>query len=564
MSIYDDHFTEFVSAADAVYHDAVPQGFVLLSWSTGTPLVSSVDEAGFHAMAYRNEAMGATIIAYEGSSDRNPTYAAATADANTALALGIEPGALSYADAFYKAVQALYPTGTIYVTGRGLGGVEAQYVAFHNAGVAGGMAFGAPGLPGYAGASQTNVFEFFNVVDTRDVVGNYSIDFLSPYPAALTGYHYGNTALIGPNVSVDLPADWQSLVPHFDDAVNWLENYAGSTGLLPMAKLEVYSSMYSAAAHNLIYTITSDWLSCADVDVRSGDEGDPAEIHYQVSTAPTYGTMQLGFRPTTTFTQADVDAGRVTYQTPWDPAIDSITLTVTDPYGQSAIINLGIATVPSSTIALGPWVETNTTLSVATGGEAELAGTLAAVDYNTRPQDMIYTVLTGPTHGMLFGEGLPVTSFSQADIDKHLVQYRENGDAADSDSFTFTATDQAGNVTTVQTFNIDIVQPSVGQPSAPLSPWAIGEMLDGVVQEGVTLSGKKVQSLIQQFIAGRGAVRSYEADGNTFFYNRAEYDPDGAGALVSGLHSATFVFEGEKQVTLIGTAAELPRLFTDP
>jgi hypothetical protein len=524
--------------------------------------MSSVDEAGFHARAYWNADMGAVIIAYEGSSDRNPAYASATADANTALALGIEPGALQYADAFYKAVEALYPAHTIYVTGRGLGGVEAQYVARNNAGVAGGIAFGAPGLPGYDGSDpQDNASNFFNIADTRDVVGRYSSDPGSLFPASLTGHHYGTSVLMGPDVAVDVPTDWQSLVPHFDDAMNWLENYAGSTGLLPMATLEVYSSMYSAAAHGLRYTITSDFLSSADVDVRSGDMGDPSQIVYHVTTGPAHGTLQLGWNSTTTFTQADVNAGQVIYLTQWDPAIDSIALTVTDPYGQRALINLGIATIPSENDVPGPWLETNTTLSVTTGGEAELAGTLATVDYNTVPQSMIYTVLTGPTHGMLFSEGLPVTSFSQADIDRHLVRYRENGDAADNDSFTFTVTRQGGVATDVQTFNIDIVQPTVGEPQEPWVPWAIGEVLDGVVQEGVTLSGAKVQSLVHQFIAGRGAVSSYEADGNTYFYNRAEYDPGGAGALVSGLHSATFVFEGEKQITLIGTAAELPRLF---
>lgn len=562
MSTYDEYYTGFVSVADAVYHDATPEGFTLVSLPAGTPPGSSVDEAGFHAAAYRNEATGAIVIAYEGSSDRNPTYATATNDANTALALGVEPGAFAYADAFYKSVQALFPTDLIYVTGRGLGGAEAQYVAYNNAQVAGGMAFGSPGLPGYDGngGQLTNMFEFFNVIDTRDVVGLYAIDFLSPYPAALTGYHYGSTVRIGPDVSPDLPADWQSLVPHFDDAVNWTENYAGPAGLLPMAKLEVFTSLYSAAEHGLMYTLSSDYLLCADVDVRSGDEGDHADIHY-VSTDPMFGSLYVRGQLTTTFTQADIDAQAVTYLTPWQSAIDNITLTATDPYGQSAIINFSIVTIPSENDVPGPWVVTNTTLSVATGGQTELAGALATVDYNTLPQNMIYTVLTGPTHGQLFSQGRPVTSFSQADIDKHLVTYRENGDAADSDSFTFTATRVGDVVSDTQTFNIDIAPPTVGQPAPPLTPWAIGEVLDGVVQEGVTLSGAKVQSLIRQFIAGRGAVRSYEAEGNTYFYNRAEYDPGGAGALVSGLHSATFVFEDGKQTTLIGTAAELPRLF---
>src|SRR5439155_1061554 len=72
------------------------------------------------------------------------------------------------------------------------------------------------------------------------------------------------------------------------------------------------------------------------------------------------------------------------------------------------------------------------------------------------PADITYTV-TAPAHGTLFDNGVAATSFTQADIDNGLVQYRENGDAATGDGFIFTVFDAAGDHTAMQTFNIAIV-----------------------------------------------------------------------------------------------------------
>ena len=120
---------------------------------------------------------------------------------------------------------------------------------------------------------------------------------------------------------------------------------------------------------------------------------------------------------------------------------DACTFTVSDPFGKSTHGRLQNRDPEYA----GPVVDTNLTLPVSIGGEGWLEGRLGTVALDTQPAHMNYTVLTAPTHGSLLKNGEATTSFIQADIDNHLVQYRENGDAATSDGFTFTVSDAAGN-----------------------------------------------------------------------------------------------------------------------
>ena len=106
--------------------------------------------------------------------------------------------------------------------------------------------------------------------------------------------------------------------------------------------------------------------------------------------------------------------------------------------------------------------EPKSTLPVSTGGTATVSHNFLwsyDIDNTTgaygNPVDVTYTV-TALAHGTVLLNGSVTTTFTQADIDIGLVQYRQNGDGAASDEFTFTVSDVAGNHMT-EPFSIAII-----------------------------------------------------------------------------------------------------------
>ena len=122
---------------------------------------------------------------------------------------------------------------SIYVTGHSLGGAEAQYVAYMKPAVAGGITFGAPGIPPYAGSNaNANVSNVYNYVDYGDPVGNYASDSYSAYSAySLTGFHYGNVVLVGSNSNTVPPFTAVLEVLSEDVPLHSLTNYARDLAL---------------------------------------------------------------------------------------------------------------------------------------------------------------------------------------------------------------------------------------------------------------------------------------------------------------------------------------------
>ncbi len=107
--------------------------------------------------------------------------------------------------------------------------------------------------------------------------------------------------------------------------------------------------------------------------------------------------------------------------------------------------------------------EPKSTLPVASGGAATISHDfLWSYDVNnttgadlTDTDQITYTV-QGLQNGALYVDGKPADAFTQADIDNGLVQYRNNGDGATSDSFTFTVSDPAGHQIT-ENYEIAVV-----------------------------------------------------------------------------------------------------------
>ncbi len=185
------------------------------------------------------------------------------------------------------------------------------------------------------------------------------------------------------------------------------------------------------------------------------DFSGPDQVTYTVVTAPIHGTLLLNRSATTTFTQADIDSGLVQYRENGDVATgDNFAFTLADAAGNETGLHPYTIAIVDTT---APVIDANATLPVAVGSSATIwKDSLCTVALGSEPTELRYSVLTGPVHGMLLLNGAPATSFTQAEIDDYRIQYRNSGDAASSDSFTFQATDAAGDQTPVTTFNIAI------------------------------------------------------------------------------------------------------------
>jgi hypothetical protein len=105
-----------------------------------------------------------------------------------------------------------------------------------------------------------------------------------------------------------------------------------------------------------------------------------------------------------------------------------------------------------------PQVITNATLAVTSGATGTIdQSKLESTDADSNGT-LTYTIGTAPAHGTLKKSGGNLSgggTFTQADINSNLITYTHNGDAALTDSFTFTVSDGSASTSTT-TFNITI------------------------------------------------------------------------------------------------------------
>lgn len=218
-------------------------------WDLTRHIISSFIPADAYAAIAFEDSYHNIIIANEGANIASSPGRATPYQNNSFLAYvdilrGTTPRALSDAVTFVSKVQQDIQqnsdvNGKIYVTGHDLGGVEAeaQMQAFPS--LAGGVTFGASGLPGNdANGPDTLV----NYVDYGDTVGYWDSDGAGPLKSLVPAhmYHYGRVrevgnlyssalVLFGSNINKELSA--------IDDALNplsFLEETFGDK--LPMIK----------------------------------------------------------------------------------------------------------------------------------------------------------------------------------------------------------------------------------------------------------------------------------------------------------------------------------------
>ncbi len=177
-------------------------------------------------------------------------------------------------------------------------------------------------------------------------------------------------------------------------------------------------------------SITAAVLRFDDID------NNPDEIVYRIATPPTTGMfVQTDTLSTVTFTQADINAGRVEYrhngaENTSDTAVFSVTDGTTTVTGQE--ITLFVVPVNDT-----PTLVRNLPLALPEGGSALLNMTsLAVSDSDNAAAEIVFNVIVAPQNG-----GLTRLSFTQADLDNNLITYTHSGGENLVDTFRFTVTD---------------------------------------------------------------------------------------------------------------------------
>ncbi|CAN0551120.1 unnamed protein product, partial [Laminaria digitata] len=215
-------------------------------------------------------------------------------------------------------------------------------------------------------------------------------------------------------------------------------------------------------------------LQTSDLQVTDAESG-AADLTYSLVSLPADGTLRVNGATatlTTTFTQADIDGGNVTYtHNGAENPTDSLTFDVTDGAGQA--LGNTVLTI-NVTAANDPLVEVAVVDTVVTENQAVTIGTanLDHSDVDTADGSLIYTITAGSvlTEGTLSAGGVSVAigdTFTQAQIDANQVIFTHNGaDTVATQRVNFSVTD--GTTINTGTLNIAVTpvndNPSVSSP----------------------------------------------------------------------------------------------------
>ncbi len=215
------------------------------------------------------------------------------------------------------------------------------------------------------------------------------------------------------------------------------------------------TSVSEGSTSNLL---TSGMLLTTDVDNTA------AQLVYTVTSATGNGTLRLSgtaFGVSDTFTQADINAGNLTYDhNGSETNSDSFDFSVDDGQGTTSTGTVSLTVTP---INDSPTIATNTGMTAAEGstGNVLTNSMLNEGDPDDTGAGLTYTITGDPANGTLrlSGTALGVSNtFTQADINAGNVTYDHDGSETTSDRFDFSLTDggEDGPVAATGTFNFAI------------------------------------------------------------------------------------------------------------
>ena len=225
---------------------------------------------------------------------------------------------------------------------------------------------------------------------------------------------------------------------------------------------------------------------------------------------------------TSTFTQADINSGLISYRHNGSSATaDSFDFSVND--------TLGTGTTATFTISITPLavevMEANQPLALNQGDTATITNSLLlTTDVEDGPGNITYTITTAPAHGSLLKNGVATSTFTQADINSGLISYQHNNTATTADSFTFRVNDTMGAGTTA-TFTIAIIP----TPTPQVQTYSLWSDTDAPQvstngDPGAVELGMKFRSDVVGYVTG---VRFYKSAANNGTHTGNLWTADG-------------------------------------
>jgi phage antirepressor YoqD-like protein len=193
--------------------------------------------------------------------------------------------------------------------------------------------------------------------------------------------------------------------------------------------------------------ITSSFLQATDQDNTD------SQLTYTILFGgPSHGTLLKNGVAVSSFTQADIDNGLISYhETASGVSFDSFTFSVADPAGSTTSGQFSLEIDSTA-----PVLSQNNPLMVGPGKTVAITSSfLQATKWDNTDSQLTYTITAGPSDGTVVKNGVAVSTFTQADIDNGLISYQETASGVSSDSFSFTVADSVGNTTSGQ-FNLQI------------------------------------------------------------------------------------------------------------
>lgn len=206
------------------------------------------------------------------------------------------------------------------------------------------------------------------------------------------------------------------------------------------------------------------------------NEGDPddagAGLTYTLTGTTANGTLRLSGTAlglNDTFTQDDIDSGRVSYDHDGSETVsDSFDFSLADGGEDGATATTGTFNVTVSPVNDEESLDTNAGLTLAEGATATITSALLATsDAEQTPGQLVYTVNAVPGNGTLRLSGIALgvnDTFTQDDIDNNRVTYVHDDSEVFTDSFDFTVDDGAGT-TSSATFNVTITPVNDNDPT---------------------------------------------------------------------------------------------------
>ncbi len=249
----------------------------------------------------------------------------------------------------------------------------------------------------------------------------------------------------------------------------------------------------TVAEGSIANTVTTAMLETTDVDNAN------ANLIYTVDSTPNYGTLFRNGSPlsiASTFSQADIDTGLITYSHDGSQTSnDSIGFTVDDGSGTTtaSVFNWVITNVNDEQS-----LDINTGLTLNEGATSAITSSqLLTSDVDNTTGQLVYTVDSVTVNGTIY-RGASVLglndTFTQADVDGGLVTYSHDAGETASDSFDFTVDDGAGT-TTSDTFALTILPVN----DAPNTNDVVVGGFEDASSIAINLSGGDVDGTIQSF-----------------------------------------------------------------